>query len=275
MQQPFTLTTPNNLTLQGEIWGVEKPEYVVSLVHGMGEHIGRYDNLVRFFNDRNIAVVAIDREGHGKSDGKRGHVTSFNALMWEVRQSLEKAAETFPGVPQVLYGHSMGGNLVLNYLFRKNPDIKAVIATSPWIRLAQQPPKVLVGIAGMVKKLRPQFTLGSDLNAQYISTIPEEVERYLNDPLVHTRISVNTFTEMSKAADFLDQYEGTVTAPPLLLTHGNNDGIVDYNGTKNLAKRLKGNVMYKEWDGMAHELQHDKLEVEFFEFIYEWITKTH
>lgn len=273
MGQPFSIQTPNNLTLHGKVWGVKSPKYVVSLVHGMGEHIGRYDNLVAFLNERDIAVVAIDREGHGKSDGKRGHVTSFNALMWEVKQSLTKAADQFPGVPQILYGHSMGGNLVLNYFFRKNPDILGVVATSPWIRLALQPPKVLVGFAGLVNKVYPQLTLGSDLNAQYISTIPEEVERYLNDPLVHSRISTNTFFEMSKAAEWLDKYEGTVTLP-LLLCHGNNDGIVDFNGTKNLSKRLKGNVVFKEWDGMAHELQHDKVEKEFFEFIYQWISNT-
>ena len=117
-------------------WPVDKPKAVISMVHGLGEHIGRYDHVARWFNQNQVAVVGHDHQGFGKSGGRRGHVSRLDSVLDDIDLALAEARNRYPDVPQFLYGHSLGGNLILNYTLRRKPVLTGVIATGPWIRLA-------------------------------------------------------------------------------------------------------------------------------------------
>ena len=174
---------------EGEIRGV------LCIVHGMGEHSGRYAHVAEFFGKHGFATIADDHYGHGKSQGKRGHVASFEYFLEGVDNLLEEAEKTFPGIPKILYGHSLGGNIVLNYVTRKSPDLAGVVSTSAWLKLYMTPPRFKVWLAKKMDNIFPSYAENNGLDVTRISRDPEVVKKYKTDPLVHKKISARTFLE--------------------------------------------------------------------------------
>ena len=114
---------------------------VVVLVHGMGEYSRRYERtVVPFLLKSSIAVISYDQFGHGHSQGKKGHHPGYDYLLDSIEHLISKASVLFPSKPVFLYGHSMGGNVVINFTLRRKHQLKGVIATSPFLRLAFDPP---------------------------------------------------------------------------------------------------------------------------------------
>ena len=111
------------------------------MVHGLGEHIQRYDHWAEMFKKEGIGFAGVDLPGHGRSDGRRGDIKSYKVLEEMIDILLKTTIRTFPGTPVFIYGHSLGGGIVLDYLIRKNPGIKGAIVTSPWLRLSFEPSK--------------------------------------------------------------------------------------------------------------------------------------
>jgi alpha-beta hydrolase superfamily lysophospholipase len=268
----FNWKTTDNLTIQANYWPVDDARAVICIVHGLGEHIGRYDEVAAFFNTKNFAAVAADRRGHGRSEGKKGHTTHFEAFMEEIATLIEKARELNPGRPLFLYGHSMGGNLVLNYVLRKRPIIQGVVATGSWVRLEKPPSKLLLGFAKMTNSIFPAFSQSNGLKTSELSSDPEVVAAYEADPLVHDRITVATALSMLDAASWLDQYSGETPVPALIM-HGGIDKITDPAGSEYLAKRLKGDVTWKPWGGLKHEIHNEPAKEEVLSFLVKWVEK--
>ena len=113
MQKEFSFNIYKT-NFYGQYWQAENTKAVVVLVHGMGEHSGRYHHVAKKLTKNDFSVVAFDHFGHGKTSGKRGHNPSFEAVLDSVSNTIEKAKELFPKKPIFLYGHSMGGNVVIN-----------------------------------------------------------------------------------------------------------------------------------------------------------------
>ena len=113
----------DGLQLVGRSWEPDsEPRAVVCLVHGLGEHCGRYQHVAAALTEAGFAVLACDQRGHGRSAGKRGVIPSYDALMDDIGLLLEQASQRYPGKPRFLYGHSLGGNEVINYALRRKPD---------------------------------------------------------------------------------------------------------------------------------------------------------
>jgi len=167
----------------GQYWMPKECKAMVLLVHGMGEHSGRYtDEVIPELLAKHIAVCTYDNFGHGKSDGKRGYCPSYEALIELVGVMYDKAQVFANGLPVFLYGHSMGGNLVTNYVIRHQPDVKGMIATSPLFRLSFQPPAWKITMGKWLQKILPSLTLKSGIDVSAISRIEEEQEKYSEDP---------------------------------------------------------------------------------------------
>ena len=215
----------------GQYWQAKNTKAVIVLVHGMGEHSGRYKHVAKKLNENDFSVVAFDHFGHGKTTGKRGHNPSFEAVLESVSKTIEKAKALFPDAPIFLYGHSMGGNTVINYALKKKHDLKGIIATSPFLKLAFEPPKIKLAVGKLLQKIAPSITMGNELDANDISREKIEVDKYINDPLVHAKISPNF------SLTFIDSGKWAIeNAPklksPILLLHGTGDKIIDYRATK-------------------------------------------
>jgi len=138
----FKFKTSDELQLFGQSWQPEdRPRAAICLVHGMGEHSGRYGHVADRLTQAGYSVFAFDLRGHGKSLGPRGHTPSYRTLLNDINSLLNEVDKNFPELPLFLYGHSLGGNLVLNYVLRRQPKFKGVIVTGPWLRLAFEPPR--------------------------------------------------------------------------------------------------------------------------------------
>ena len=138
-KKEFTFSSFDGTKLRGIIWSVDNPVAVIQLVHGHGEHIERYDSVAAFFNRNNVAFVASDLRGHGKSQGKKGYINSLQDFLGDVDALYEQVAGEFTGVPYFLMGHSMGGGIVLQLLMRENTPYTGAIVSSPWLKLVPEP----------------------------------------------------------------------------------------------------------------------------------------
>ena len=166
----FQWATPDGLKIHAKDWHVKDPKAVVIIIHGLGEHCDRYTNMALFYNKNKIGFVGYDRRGHGQSEGKRGHTISYESYLDEVERLIKETENRYPGKPIFLYGHSMGGNISLNYVIKRNPKIAGLIVSGAWIILFDKLPAFLVGFAKIINGIFPIFTQNSGLDPNNIST---------------------------------------------------------------------------------------------------------
>lgn len=266
----FSWTTSDGLKIHGHHWSLEQPKAVVAFVHGMGEHGARYAPIAEVFAAAGMASMAYDRRGHGRSEGKRGHTISFAAFIAEIKVLITQAKAAYPGIPVFLYGHSMGGNLVLNYLIEEHVEVDGVIASAPWIDLAFKPSPIKLQMGKLVRSLLPGISMKNDLNPEHISRDPAEVQAYINDPLVHDQITPNTGVFMLNKAEELQSFSGEIKVP-LLIMHGTADKVISYDAAKAFSERVTGPVAFKTWEGGYHEIHHDPNKAEVITFAKDWL----
>jgi alpha-beta hydrolase superfamily lysophospholipase len=243
----------------------------IILVHGIGEHIQRYSHLMERFNKKGYGIVGVDLPGHGKSDGKRGNLNSYTLTDEMLNLLITEFKKTFPGTPVFIYGHSLGGGIVLQYIIQKKPGIKGAIVTSPWLRLSYEPNKIKLGFARMMNRLFPSFTQSSGLIVNHISHDQQVVKDYLADPLNHNKISAGLFHSASTAGNYSLQHAGELRIP-ILIMHGADDLITSPKATGDFASRTKLAEL-KIWDGGYHELHNEVFRDEVISFTEGWIEK--
>jgi len=237
----FSWTNPNGNTVYAAEWAVPSARAVVGLLHGVGEHCRRYDHLAAWLNNHGIAVVGYDRQGFGRSEGKRGHSASLGELLDEVSHLTVECERRYPDTPVFLYGHSMGGMLLLRYLIKRHPRISGAIVSAPHIRLSFKPSPVLVGIGKLMRGLKPDLTLSNDLDLDQLSRDPEVRPAYEADPLVHDKLSAQLGIDMLEAGREIDAWSGSLSVPTLMM-HGTADGLT--SPTASAAFAGKGGGLY-------------------------------
>lgn len=270
MATPFFWKTADGIQIYAYDWSCDPARAVIALVHGLGEHVHRYEHLAKWCNARQMALVGYDRRGHGQSGGKRGHTPRYGAWLDEVAQLLVEVELRYPDIPVFLYGHSMGGNLVLNYVLRRHPTISGVIATAPHIRLAFTPNPVTVALGKLMRRLAPGFTQPNGLETEALSRDRAVVEKYIEDPLVHDRLTAAAGIGLLEAARWLDTYRGNFPLP-LLLMHGGADRITSPEGTKAFTERVGGEVSLKIWDGFYHEIHNEPEHEQVLAWATDWL----
>lgn len=268
------LTSTDGTCLNYKIWKIENPRFLLCISHGLGEHIDRYDSFARIMNDNGIAVSGMDYRGHGKSEGKKGHSPSFQSLLDDFNSLVAKSASEIPEVPLILFGHSMGGNVLANYLNQKKEStisdrIKGAIISSPWLELEMTPSKIEISLASGLSKIIPSFTLPNRINPEKISSDPVEVEKYIQDPLVHGMISLKLFTDVyiygQTAID-----NAPKTSIDCYVYHGSDDKVTSQKASERYATHLQ-NGTYKIWEGLRHEPHNDVRKDEVIQSIIDWI----
>lgn len=266
------LSWKNNqgLTLYARHWPVANPKAVIALTHGQGEHIGRYDHLAAWYNQHQVAVIGFDHQGYGRSEGKRGHAKNLEVLLDDIGLLLQKAKELYPETPLYLYGHSMGGGLALHFVMRRDPAIAGLIATGPWIRLAFEAPAIKVLAGRIMCRIFPALSLPTGLATEYLSHDPAVVNAYNNDPLVHDKLSAAAGIALLEGARFVNAWSGKFNVP-VLIQHGGADKITSAPASKELSQRAQGNITYREWPGLYHEIHNEKEQLEVFAFTLNWM----
>lgn len=268
-----TLTAKDGLALFTHAWTVTEPKAVIAFVHGFGEHSGRYAHVADFFNKNGYSFYALDNRGHGKSEGKRGHTPKYDSYLDDIQVFLEFIASQTNSAPLFLYGHSMGGNLVLNYVLRRKPAIKGLIVSGPWIQLAFEPKPILITLGKMMRSVFPGFSQDSGLAQEHISKDPAVVDAYKNDPLVHGFITASASIGILEAAEFLNKYAGEIPVPTLLM-HAAEDKLTSQPASEAFAQRVSGPLTYKKWEGMYHEIHNEPQKLEVFNYILGWMERS-
>lgn len=277
-QHEFSWKNPSGETIYAQSWLPDPqrnkmPRAILLLIHGLGEHSGRYAHVAEYFTHKNVGMIGCDRVGHGKSTGKRGHVKKYQYLFDDIERLHAEATRRYPKVPVFLYGHSMGGGLVLDYLLRHpRMSIKGVIATSPLLKTSFEPPKVLTQLARLIRPIYGSFSQNHGLDKDALSSDPAVVEAYINDPLVHTKITAEA------AIGSLDsglQSLRTVSklSHPLLLMHGDKDGITSHKASEQFAASASGPITLKIWEGGYHELHNEPNKMEVLDFMMDWLIR--
>ncbi|SHI34503.1 alpha/beta hydrolase [Aquimarina spongiae] len=255
-----------------QYWIPNESKAIVLLVHGMGEHSARYtDYVIPELLAKHIAVITYDNFGHGKSSGKRGHCPDYSSLMELIGMMISKTESLLPNTPIFLYGHSMGGNLVINYVLKQDPKVNGVILSSPFFRLAFQPPTWKMSMGKLLQHIAPSITLPSGLDTKAISRIPEKVEKYEQDPLVHDKISPNFSFPIMEAGKWAMDH-GNLLQKPTLVFHGTDDRLIDYTATQEFSEKsdLADLVLFEEG---YHELHNDLEKEKLLATILKWIDK--
>jgi acylglycerol lipase len=268
----FNIKLKNGQVLNGMIQSPgEYTKAVVILVHGLGEHVQRYLYWAGLFKKEGIGFLGVDLPGHGRSQGRKGVIKNYSLPAEMIDILLSTCIKTFPGCPVYIYGHSLGGGIVLEYLLRKNPKIKGAIVTSPWLRLSFEPSKSKLMMASVMKFLIPGLTQSSGLNVKHISHDGKVVENYETDPLVHGKISVGLFDGAMTSARYSLEHASELKVPTLII-HGSDDQITSPQGSREFAGKSKM-VELKIWEGGYHELHNEPFKDEVFKYIMDWINK--
>lgn len=270
MTEAMELKTHDNLSLRGQIWlPGASAKGVICLVHGFGEHIGRYDHVAKAFNNANYAFAGLDLRGHGQSDGKRGHTPSYGHLLSDLQQFIDSTKAKFPHLPLFLYGHSMGGNIAVNFLLRnKDLHIKAAVITSPWLRLRFDPPKIKVAVGRLVRKVYPKYSEPNGLNPNDLSRDTAVGKAYQEDPLVNNKITTEMYFSIVEAGEWALQ-NATPIPLPLLIMHGTDDPITSPEASEIFAGKMS--TEFRAWKGMYHETHNEIGKEEVIDTIVQWI----
>lgn len=251
-----------NWTQEGETffaqgWSPSQTKGVVCIVHGFNEHSTRYAHVAERLCSAGYAVLTYDEFGHGKTTGKRGHTPGYESFLDSVKIILDEAEKRFPGMKKFLWGHSMGGNIVTNYVLRRQPNIAGAVATGPLFKLGFEPPAIKVLLAKMMVNIYPSFTESAALDSNAISRDKEEVRKYDADPFNHGKITAGTFLGFFEAGKWALAHAADLKIP-MLVMHGTADKLTSPDGTKEFAASAPQNlVSLKLWDGYYHELHNE------------------
>ncbi|MGB3465092.1 MAG: lysophospholipase [Cyclobacteriaceae bacterium] len=272
----FEIVTRDGLTLQGKKTSPQfaegkEPTALLCLVHGFGEHQERYTHVSEALIEEGIIVYTMDLRGHGKSDGKRGHAKRYSYLIDDVEELLIYAREEYNDTPLFLMGHSFGGHIVADFLLRKTTgEIKAAILSSPWLKLAFEPPAFKVKLARLMTKIYPAYSDTSEMDVSKLSRDPEVVASYENDPLVLNTITAGLFTSILNASKWIIDNASQLKVPTLLY-HGTADEIISIEGSRAFSKNATANLTYRELEGVYHEPHNDLGKEKVLKMIRDWI----
>jgi alpha-beta hydrolase superfamily lysophospholipase len=268
----FSWKSKRGLKIFAQSWQPDGPvRGTVGLVHGLGEHIGRYTHVASAFNHAGYALVGFDQPGHGQSEGKRGG-TSFEETADEIDHLLEEMKALNPGVPQFLYGHSMGAAMSLYYGLKRRPNVRGIIATSPPLTAGSgSASQVKLGLLSALSKLAPGMNVNNGLNSADISRDPQVVKAYVADPLVHPQVSTRLGYQLLSMGSWITAHAGEFPVP-LLLAHGTEDHICSYPASQALAKLIPtGKLTFKTWEGRYHETHNDPQKEEVIQYMIDWM----
>lgn len=248
-----------------------QPRGVVAICHGFAEHSGRYSEVAEYLNERGYVTEALDLRGHGRSDGVRVHVHSFNEYLNDLGRFLKNARVRNPGLPIVLLGHSMGGGIAALYVIALQPGLAGVILSGPaigsdFIKLSWSRRLIL-----KVMSVAPRLRLPG-MPATAVSRDPEVVRAYEEDPLVFRGGS--TFAHaiagaraLSRGARDMEQFE-----LPLLMVHGTADLLVPVAGSEEFNQRAhSSDKTLKLYQGLYHEVLNEPERLEVLGDIATWL----
>ncbi len=246
------------IDLYAQSWTAEQaPRAAVAIIHGHGEHGGRYLNIVDALLPHCCAVYALDHRGHGRSRGQRGHIDSYTEYREDVGAFLRWIAVREKDRPIFLLGHSMGALIALDYVLRGSGGIAGAIISGAPIEPKGVAKPVLVFLSRMLSKVCPRFPLRLSLDTAALSRDPAVVRAYGDDPLVHGRFSARWGTESLDTLAWVKSHAADVNIP-IFFIHGGGDRLNSAAGVRAFFEKLSAaDKTLRVYPDMYHELHND------------------
>ncbi|MBN2396749.1 MAG: lysophospholipase [Deltaproteobacteria bacterium] len=253
-----TFTGVDGLSIFYRTYRAEGEKARMVIAHGLGEHSGRYDNVVGRLLPRGISIWAPDHRGHGQSDGPRGHVSSFYQYVDDLHTLVALSRENLPeGVKVFLLGHSLGGLIALRFAARFPEVIDRLIVSSPALGMPEEPSSVKAFVVRMLSALRPTLSLANGLDVSKISHDEEVVRAYLDDPLVHERITARWFTEFVSAMEAANRSAPEIKLPFLMQLAG-DDHLTSVDAAKQFFEAVpSADKTLHVYEGLYHEIYNE------------------
>ncbi len=252
-------------------WSLESPKAVLVIVHGFGEHSGRYSGMAEYFNSRGIAVISYDFRGHGLSDGKRGLLLSWKEFREDLRAVDNEAVRLYPTLPLFILGHSLGGTMTLDYVLSSEHSPRGVIISAPALGTPGISP-FLLGIAKILSAFAPRLTISTALDSDSISRDPEECRKYKDDPLIHDKASVKMSSELTAVQETIFSRSGSMNCP-LLLCYGSEDRIAPHEPIESFFNHSgSDDKEMKIFEGGYHEIHNDTIRDDVYKLYADWMS---
>lgn len=268
-----TFLGPGGEVLYQQTWHPDRPpRALVGIVHGFGEHSGRYTNLVAHFVPRGFTVSGFDLVGHGRSEGTRGLIQSWDDFLEGVGVFQGRVRAFAAGAPFFLYGHSLGGLIALEHVILRPEGIRGVIASAPVLGPPGVSP-VLLALARPLGRIAPRMRLKAGVDPTALSRDPSVGRAYVDDPLVHGHGSARLGAEMLVRVEWVQQHAGSLHVP-LLILHGGKDRLVRPEDSRTFFERVafqdRERIVYPEG---FHESHNDIEQNRVFADVEAWILR--
>jgi len=265
-------TSFDGLKLYDQWWRPQsEPRASVVILHGLCEHSGRYNEVAEFLATHGYAVDTFDLRGHGKSEGIKSYIESFDNYLKDLDVFLDRVGLRLPDMPVFLLGHSMGGEICSMYCITRQPDIRGVILSAPSVKISKDISPFLQKISSMLSKFFPKRPT-IKLETAALSRDPEVLKRRDNDPLVYQgKILLRTGAEILRATKLIQAQMEKISLP-LLILHGTEDRFADVEGSKMLYAGVKErDKTLKLYEGLFHEIMNEPEKEQVLDDIVTWM----
>jgi lysophospholipase len=246
---------------------VENPRGVIVMVHGAGEHHGRYEWLRKRFLSQGFHIVAGDLPGQGENPRKRGHIDSFDEMIEAVSKWID-TAKAFHS-PILIFGHSLGGLTVIRTLEEIQFKPRAILLSSPCLGLFFPPPQWLVKMVKPLNTWAPSFrlTVKKSTGNSLATRNKDVLVRDASDPLMVKKVSIRWYFELEKAMNQAFKKADDFPDVPLFIFQAGSDKIVDKHAVKRWFEGLPiQRKYYKEWPGLYHEVFNEPERERIFQY---------
>ncbi len=269
-----SISINNRIELNTKNWLPDNEiKAVIIILHGLAEHIERYNHVGIFFSSSGYAVEAYDQRGHGKSLGKRGLIKSIKDYVSDLRIFLNNVKQHYPGKQIFLLGHSMGGEISCLYSIKYQSEISGLILCGAVIKLSDDIPQFLQKLSGIVGVIFPSLKT-IKIDSSSISRDKNIVKLYENDPLVYQGgILARTGAEIKKGIKHIKENMDQITIP-ILIMHGTSDRLSDPAGSRQLYNGIissdKTLILYENY---YHEILNELGKEKVMQDIIQWINE--
>lgn len=234
----------------------EQTQAVVILVHGLGGHSGLFSNAVQYLVPQGYEVYAFDLRGHGRSPGQRGHINAWSEFREDLHEFLHYIETHRSGCPCILWGHSLGGTIALDYALRAQDSIQGLIVTAPALGRIKVP-RTKLAIGRLLSHVFPRFSLQLGLQNNLGSRDPAVLSTYVDDPLRHAYGSARLATEFFATVNWIYKHAPDLQIP-LLIMHGSDDQITLPEGSRTFFQQvIFEDKEHREYPGNYHDLYVD------------------
>lgn len=270
-------------SLHAEWYLPEGPPRATALVlHGYGEHGGRYCETARILTGAGLSVLVYDTRGHGRSDGRRGYVRGFRDYLADLRGALDELARRNqaafagdPALPLFLVGHSNGALVALRAL--TDPEqmpagLVGAVLSSPFLRLSTPVPKFKQALGVVAGRYAPRLTMQSEIRLEALTHDPDKLAARRADPLCHDVVTARYFTAAERAQRYVEQHIRELGVPTLWLVAG-GDRVTDPEATRQVHSQLRAPSRYREFPQMHHEVFNELDREQAFELIREFVAQ--